>query len=37
MRNDITHDGYTTEKLTQQYIEKTIKEAEWFLVTVENA
>lgn len=35
MRNDIAHDGYTTEHLTQQYIEKTIKEARAFLMTVE--
>ncbi len=37
MRNDITHDGYTTEHLTQQYIEKTIEEARAFLMTVEKA
>lgn len=37
MRNDITHDGYTTEHITQQYIEKTIEEARAFLMTVEKA
>ena len=37
MRNDITHNGYTTEHLTQQYIEKTIEEARSFLMTVEKA
>lgn len=37
MRNDITHEGYTTEHLTQQYIEKTIDEARAFLMTVEKA
>lgn len=35
MRNDIAHDGNTTEHLTQQYIEKTIDEARAFLMTVE--
>ncbi len=35
MRNDIAHDGNTTEHLTQQYIEKTIEEARSFLITVE--
>lgn len=37
MRNDITHEGYTTELLTQQYIEKTIEESRAFLMTVEKA
>ncbi len=37
MRNDIAHDGFTIEHLTQQYIESTIEEARLFLETVENA
>lgn len=37
MRNDIAHDGYTTEHLTPQYIEQTIEEARVFLRIVENA
>lgn len=37
MRNDIAHEGFTTEHLTQQYIEKIIKEARVFLKIVENA
>lgn len=37
MRNDITHEGYTREYLTLQYIENTIEEARLFLKTVENA
>ena len=37
MRNKYSHDGYTTEHLTQQYIEKTIEEARAFLMTVEKA
>lgn len=35
MRNDITHDGFTTEKITQQYLEQTIEEARIFLTEVE--
>lgn len=35
MRNYIAHEGYTTEHLTLQYIEKTIEEARAFLMTVE--
>ena len=37
MRNDITHEGYTQEHLTPQYIENTIEEVRLFLKTVENA
>ena len=36
MRNDIVHKGYTTQHLTQAYIEKTIEEARLFLKKVEN-
>lgn len=36
MRNDIVHKGYTTQHLTQTYIEKTIEEARLFLKKVEN-
>ena len=35
MRNDITHDGSTTEKVTQQYIERMIEESRIFLTEVE--
>lgn len=37
MRNDITHDGYTSEKVSEQYIECKIEQARLFLKTVENA
>ena len=37
MRKDITHDGYTSEQISEQYIIKKIEEAKSFLMTVENA
>ena len=37
MRNDITHDGYTSEKILEQDLECTIEQARLFLMTVENA
>ena len=37
MRNDIAHDGYTSEKISEQFIECSIEQARLFLKTVENA
>lgn len=37
MRNDITHEGYTHEKISKQYIEDVITEVENLLVMVEKA
>lgn len=37
MRNDIVHDGYTSEKISEQFIECSIEQARLFLKTVENA
>lgn len=37
MRNDISHDGYTSEKISEQDLECTIEQARLFLKAVENA
>ena len=37
MRNDISHDGYTSEEISEQDIECTIGQARLFLKAVENA
>lgn len=37
MRKDITHDGFTSEHISEQYIKNKIEEAKSFLMTVENA